>query len=155
MGPITNFFRVGQSCNDFEIKVSDKDWSADWESTFASQITKVKFNLVKNEVELHVRQLRAGIVQDIIFDLLTREGLIDKLNLKPVKSKKGGAEYSFIDGSLSDHEVEFNYLSSTVIEHKLVLKFSTVKLKSPTGQMDLAHYVLREAKVDFDVTKKD
>lgn len=155
MGPIRNMFRVGQACNDFEIKVSDKEWSADWESIFASQITKVKFNLVKNEVELHVRQLKAGVIQDILFDLLTREGTVDKLHLKPVQSKKGGAEYAFIDGMLFDHEVTFDYLSNTVITHKLMMRFDTVKLKSPTGQMDLVHYVLRETKVDFDVAKKE
>lgn len=149
---VSKLFKQGQSRCDFEVQVSDKNWSSDWEVTLASQVVRVKINLVKNEVTLWVRQLRAGVIQDIIFDLLTREDKMDKLNLKPVKSKKGGAEYAFIDGKMVNHETEFDYLSDKSILHEITLTFDVVKLKSPTGQMDLAHYVARD-RVDFDVTK--
>lgn len=150
---MSKLFKPGQARNDFDVSLTDKNWSSDWEETFAAQVVKLEINLVRNEVVVWVRQLRAGVIQDMIFNLLTRETPFDKLHLKPVKSKKGGAEYAFVNGRMVDHQAEFSYLSQEVIQHKLTLQFENVKLKSPTGQMDLVHYVLRETKVDFDVTK--
>ena len=150
----SDVFKRGQPRNDFDVHLSDEYWTSEWEDIFASQVVKVEMNLIKNEVTVYVRQLRAGVIQDIIFNLLTRDKALGKFHIKPVKSKKKGAEYSFVNGRLVDHHCEYDYMSKDIITHKLVMRFEHVNLKSPTGQMDLTHYVLQPTKVDFNVVSK-
>lgn len=136
---ISDLFKRGQPCNDFDIELTDEKWSAEWQDIFAAQVDQVKINLVKLEVVVLVRQLRVGIIQDAIYDLLTRSDPFAELHIKPVKSKKTGAEYCFVRGRLIDHETKFGYTINEDIYHKLTFKFDHVNLKSPSGKMDQRH----------------
>ncbi len=151
---MSHLLRRGQPRNDFDITVSDSKWGSEWEDVFAAQTVRLEMNLVQNEVTVIVRQLRAGVIQDIIFNLLTRETPFDKFHIKPVQSKKHGAEYAFCKGRLVDHSCILDYLSTDPITHRLVLQFEHVNLKSPTGEMKLTHYsAFPPPDVDFDVAE--
>ncbi len=133
---IKHLFKSGQPCNDFDVMLTDENWNSEWQDIFAAQIVEVKVDLVNLEVGVYVRQLRAGIIQDIIFDLLTRETPFAELHIKPVKSKKNGAEYCFVGGKLVKHEMRMSYLHNDDLGHKLYFKFDHVNFKSPSGKMD-------------------
>ena len=147
-----DLFKQGQPRNDFDVQLTDEHWCAEWQDLFAAQVVRLEMNLVECEVTVFVRQLRAGVIQDIIFNMLTRDEPLGVLHLKPVSSKKKGAEYSFVNGILVEHKAVFDYLSKDVIVHKLVLRFGHVNLKSPTGEMNLTHYADVVVDTDFDPT---
>ena len=131
-----HLFKKGQPRNDFDVALTDENWNSEWQDIFDSQVVLIEMNLVKAEVSIWIRQLKAGMIQDMIFDLLTREDPIDEFHVKPVKSKKNGAEYCFVEGRLVDHHTQLHYLKTDDIIHKLVLRFQHVNFKSPNGKMD-------------------
>jgi len=143
--------RVGQTQNDFSVTVIDRDWSNDWINTVTAQTSKVELNLVKCELTLYVRQLKAGIIQEVIFHMLTKNGSsIDQIRVLPAKSKKHGAEYIFNDGKLVDHHLKMDYTSKEVIEHKLVFNFGHVNLFSHAVGHPITHYPVKNG-VDVEL----
>jgi len=127
-------FKIGQTQNDFSIKFIDCDWKSEWEELMASQTTGLKINLLDGIVEVSIRQLKAGEVQDVIFHILTGdEKRIDGIRLRPAKSKKKGAEYVFNTGILVNHRMDLDYDSKDIILHRLTFVFDSITLYSPTG----------------------
>ena len=151
---LKHLFKSGQPCNDFDVMLTDEEWNSEWQDIFASQVVELKINLVKLEVAVAVRQLKAGIIQDIIFNLLTREKPFGELHLKPVKSKKTGAEYCFVGGRLVDHEVRLGYVNNEVITHKLYFRFDHVNFKSPTGRMDQTYKPVSKKVIVEDISQE-
>lgn len=136
-----NELKIGQTKNDFSIRFIDCDWKSDWEDVMSSQTTNLKINLLDGIVEVNVRQLKSGAVQDIIFHILTDdEKRIDGIRLRPAKSKKKGAEYVFNDGVLVNHRMDLDYGSKDVILHRLTFMFDSVTLHSPTGGDPVTYY---------------
>lgn len=136
-----NELKIGQTRNDFSIRFIDCDWKSDWEDVMSSQTTSLKINLLDGIVEVSVRQLKSGAVQDIIFHILTDdEKRIDGIRLRPAKSKKKGAEYVFNDGILVDHRMDLDYGSKDVILHRLTFVFDSITLHSPTGGEPVTYY---------------
>ncbi len=139
----------GQPKNDFSIAVSDSDWKQTWIDVISTQTVEVHMNLVKNQLVLHVRQLKSGIVQDVLFHVLTKHGnKIDSIRVLPAKSKEKRSEYVFSDGVLKDHEVDLSIFGSDVITHKLTFQFNRVNLHSPRMQMPITHYSPKNVKED-------
>lgn len=127
-------FKIGQTKNDFSIKFIDCDWKSEWEELMASQTTGLKINLLDGIVEVSIRQLKSGEVQDVIFHILTSdEKRIDGIRLRPAKSKKKGAEYVFNTGILVNHRMDLDYDSKDIILHHLTFMFDSITLYSPTG----------------------
>lgn len=130
-------FRSAQCQSDFSIEVSDREWENQWKSVISKQTTAVKINFAKREVTLLVRQLKAGIVQDVIFHILSkkdRNQIIDGMTIRPAKGAKSSYEYLFKDGRLVDHECQFEYASKGDLIHTLVFEFQEVTLKSPSSE---------------------
>lgn len=133
-------FKIGQTRNDFSIKFSDRNWKTEWEEVMSSQTTGLKINLLDGIVEVSVRQLKSGMVQDVIFHMLTQNGKVtDLIRIRPAKSKKTGAEYAFADGELINHRMDLDYGSKDVIIHQLTFLFNTVTLHSPTNGQPVVH----------------
>lgn len=147
---LLNSFKQEQPRNDFDVIVTDRNWSREWEEVFSAQVTRLDVDLLKVEVTFFVRQLRAGVIQDCLFNLLTREETFDKVYLKPARSKKGGAEYSFINGRIVGHACKYDYFSKEPIMHHIKMRFERVSMKSPTGDMKMVHYGAKSTEVEFD-----
>lgn len=127
-------FKIGQTKNDFSIKFIDCDWKSEWEELMASQTTGLKINLLDGIVEVSIRQLKSGEVQDVIFHILTSDEMcIDGIRLRPAKSKNKGAEYVFNTGILVNHRMDLDYDSKDIILHRLTFMFDSITLYSPTG----------------------
>ena len=140
-------FRIAQPRNDFSVTIADKDWKDEWMRLFAAQTTNMHINLVKCELVLGVRQLRSGIIQNVIFHLLTKDGkTVDNIRIRPAKSKEHGAEYVFVNGKLTDHESELSYDSKTVILHELTFEFEYVNLYSPGASEPIVYHPYGEQK---------
>jgi len=136
-----NELKIGQTRNDFSIRFIDCDWKSDWEDIMSSQATSLKINLLDGILEVSVRQLKTGVIQDIIFHILTSdERLIDGIRIRPAKSKKKGAEYVFNSGILVNHRMDLDYDSKDVILHRLTFVFDSITLHSPSGGEPVTHY---------------
>lgn len=130
-------FKSAQCQSDFSVEVSDREWEKKWKSVISKQTTSVKINFVKRQVTLIVRQLKVGIVQDVIFHILSkkeRNRMIDGMTIRPAKGAKSSYEYLFKDGQLIDHSCQFTYETKGDLIHKLVFEFAEVTLKSPSSE---------------------
>ena len=130
-------FRSAQCQSDFSVEVSDREWESKWTSVISKQTTSVKINFVERKVTLLVRQLKIGIVQDVIFHTLSKEKrnrMIDQMTVRPAKGAKSSYEYLFKDGRLVDHNCEFKYVAKGDLIHTLVFEFAEVTLKSPSSE---------------------
>jgi len=130
-------FKSAQCQSDFSIEVSDREWEKKWKSVISKQTTSVKINFVKRQVTLLVRQLKSGIVQDVIFHILSkkeRNQMIDGMTIRPAKGAKSSYEYLFKDGRLIDHNCQFKYEAKGDLIHTLVFEFTEVTLKSPSSE---------------------
>lgn len=136
-----NELKIGQTRNDFSIRFIDCDWKSDWEDIMSAQTTSLKINLLDGILEVSVRQLKTGVIQDIIFHILVSdERLIDGIRIRPAKSKKKGAEYVFNSGILVNHRMDLDYDSKDVILHRLTFMFDSITLHSPSGDDPKTHY---------------
>lgn len=134
-------FKMSQARNDFSLTVSDRDWKEEWITIFSAQTSKVRVNLIKCELVMGVRQLRSGIIQDALFHLLTKDGkTIDSIRIKPSKSKDKGAEYVFVDGTMTNHEYDLDYDSKESILHEVTFKFKRVNLYSSGASEPIVYY---------------
>lgn len=127
--------KVAQDRTDFSITIVDKDWNEKWASLVSAQTVKVECNFVKRQVSVHLRQLKVGVIQDVIFHVLSsdkRQGLIDVVRIRPAKkSGSNSYEYIFKDGKVIDHEVVFSYREKGDLIHRLDIEFEEVELVSP------------------------
>jgi len=134
MGFLDNF-RIAQDRTDFSITVTDKDWKEDWANLVSAQTARVDCDFVHRRVTIYLRQLQSGIIQDVIFHVLSndkRKGLIDCVRIRPAKKKgKNAYEYIFKDGRVVGHKVVFSYAKKGSLIHRLVVEFDELELVSP------------------------
>lgn len=134
MGFLDNF-RVAQDRTNFSITVTDKDWKEEWTSLVSTQTVKVDCNFVHRTMSIYLRQLQVGIIQDVIFHVLSsdkRKGRIDCVRIRPAKKKgKDSYEYIFKDGRVVGHKVIFSYTKKGNLIHRLDLEFDELELISP------------------------
>ena len=125
-----NWLKRAQSKNHFRVSFRDKDWKDEWLKIFTSQVTKVEMNLVEQILTVHVRQLKAGHIQDLIFHILKDQyKKIDEARVAPIHG--GKYEYVFRVGKLVAHAVDFDYDDfRNPVVHKLVFDFDMVQLHS-------------------------
>lgn len=120
-----------QTQNDFLVRVSDADWKQEWIELISNQTISAKVNLAYRRVELEVRQLRTGHIQDLIFHILkgtADERLIGEIRVRP--AKRQAYEYVFNKGHLIDHNMKFDIYSREPLVHRLVFEFDEVVLHS-------------------------
>jgi hypothetical protein len=134
MGFFDNF-SVAQNQTDFSITITDKDWKEEWTSLVSTHTTRVECDFVNRKVIIFLRQLKKGIVQDVIFHVLSsdkRKGRIDCVRIRPAKKKgKDAYEYIFKDGRVVGHQVVFSYAEKKDLVHRLDLEFDELELISP------------------------
>lgn len=123
-------FRISQRKNDFSITVNDADWDTRWTGIISSQVVSVDVSFTEKSLTLYLRQLKSGIIQNIIFHTLNKDTRkIDQVIITPAKGKK--YEYHFRNGEVVYHHVYFDYTSTEVVTHMLQLNFKEIELKSP------------------------
>lgn len=124
-----NTLKRAQKANNFKVSVKDSDWSDKWDKLISAQTVAVDVNLVRKQATLHVRQLQAGYIQDLIFHVLQDEHRkIDEVRISPAKGS--AYEMVFTNGTLVDHETSFDYYDNGELIHVLVLVFDQVDLHS-------------------------
>ena len=127
--------KPAQCQTDFSITVVDKDWKEDWANLVSAQTARVECNFVDRRVSIFLRQLSAGVIQDVIFHVLSsdkRKGEIDTIRIRPAKKKGPDAyEYIFKDGHVINHQVIFTYAKKGDLVHRLDIEFDEVELVSP------------------------
>lgn len=135
-------FASAQSKSDFSVEIHDADWDAAWGSLVSKQTTRLEVNLVKRTLVFHLRQTVKGVIQDVIFHMLTH-GKIDHILVRPAKNPDG-YEYHFKSGVVVNHTCDFAYMyyndegkgipSKGPLIHVLTVEFSEVELKTPPGE---------------------
>jgi len=126
MGFFRNIFRQARRANDFNVIVSDADWTQEWIDIFSSQVVSVDVNFVSKYVIIQIRQLKTNHIQDLIFHLINdKERIVDELRIMPIGSKNH--EYAFQDGYLVSHSVAYDYAKVTPVIHTLTLQFEKLK----------------------------
>ena len=122
--------KAAQTANDYKIVVSDSDWSKEWIDLISNQTVGIRINLVQKTVELSVRQLRTGWIQDLIFHILGdgKNQTIGEIRLSP--AKRQSYEYVFTVGKLVDHEVDYSLYDRNPLIHYMTFKFDKVSLHS-------------------------
>lgn len=121
-----------QASNDFKVSVSDSDWTQEWMDIISNQVVSTKMNFVDRTVQLNVRQLATGHIQDLIFHILQREYQeIDEIRVRP--AKRQAYEYVFTKGKLIDHGVGFSYNETGAVVHRLLFQFTGLSLLSKEG----------------------
>jgi hypothetical protein len=128
-----DYFASAQKKSDFAVTITDSDWEANWPSLVSKQTAKVKINLVARTVVFHLRQLKKGVIQDVLFHVLEKEhSKIDHICITP-GTEKGRYEYHFKNGIIIDHLCEFAYEDDTDMIHVITVQFEEVELKTPAS----------------------
>jgi len=124
-----------QSKTDFSVDIHDKDWvEKDWPSIISKQTVKIEVDLYERTVYLYLRQLKAGVIQDILFHILGEgDGKIDKVTITPARGNTSSHQYHFVDGRVFDHNCEFSYEEKGDLVHRLGIVFDRVVLAGPKG----------------------
>lgn len=135
-------FDSSQKKDDFQVNVLNLTFSADWNNVLSARIGRVDIDLVNRSLVLKVHQLKAGVVQDVLFTILNDGGRIDQISVRPAKSDKTKYEYIFFDGKVTGHKLEFNYGKHEDAYHVLTVGFRTVVLRS-SGLGEAGEIVLR------------
>ena len=135
-------FASAQAKSDFSVEIHDADWDAEWGSLVSKQTTRLEVNLVKRTLVFHLRQTVKGVIQNVIFHVLTR-GKIDHILVRPAKNANG-YEYHFKGGMVIDHSCDFAYVyygndgkeshAKGPLIHVLTVEFAEVELKTPPGE---------------------
>jgi len=126
MGFLRNIFRQARRANDFNVIVSDSDWTQEWIDIFSSQVVSVDVNFISKYVILNIRQLKSNHIQDLIFHLINDKGkMVDELRIMPIGTKNH--EYAFQKGYLVSHHVSYDYDKITPVIHTLTLQFDVLK----------------------------
>jgi protein involved in sex pheromone biosynthesis len=126
-------FRRAQSKNDFAIEITDEDWDSSWSSIISKQTNKIEIDFIKRTLKFYVRQMKSGVVLDIIFHIMdsdTQE--IDLIKLTPAKGND--YEILFRDGVLIDHHTELCYEETGDMIHEITIQFKRMVLFSPKHQ---------------------
>jgi len=132
---VFHHFMQAQSQTDFAVEIFDKDWiEKDWPSIISKQTRKLEINFHERTVTLYLRQLKAGIIQDILFHVLgAGDGKIDKVTITPARGNTSSHQYHFVDGRVSDHQCVFSLEETGDLIHKLSITFDRVVLAGPKG----------------------
>jgi hypothetical protein len=135
-------FASAQAKSDFSVEIHDADWDAEWGSLVSKQTTRLELNLVKRTLVFHLRQTVKGVIQDVIFHVLT-SNKIDHILVRPAKNPNG-YEYHFKNGVVVDHSCDFAYVyygsdgkevhAKGPLIHVLTVEFAEVELKTPPGE---------------------
>ena len=134
MGFMDNF-AVAHKMSDFSITIHDGDWDAEWGSLVSRQTEKVEVNFVKRTLTFYLRQTKKGVIQDVIFHILTKETKkIDHILIVPAKGAKNSYQYHFRNGEVTDHGCIFAYESDKPLIHVLTVEFAEVELKTPARE---------------------
>ena len=136
-----------QKKSDFSITISDSDWHSTWPSLVSRQTVRLKFNLTARTLEFHIRQTAKGVIQDVLFHILSAEtAKIDHILVKPGKAA-GKYEYHFKDGIVVNHEGEFDYEDDGPMVHKVRVKFREVELKTPAKDTSVSTKITRDREI--------
>ena len=132
---VFHHFMQAQSQTDFAVEIFDKDWvEKDWPSIISKQTRKLEVDLYERTVYLYLRQLKAGVVQDIIFHILgAGDGKIDKVTIIPAKGNTSSHQYHFVDGRVFHHKCVFSYEETGDLIHEVGIVFDRVVLAGPKG----------------------
>jgi len=133
MSWLHNFARA-QAKSDFQIEIHDSDWDSEWPSLVSKQTVKADVSFTEKTLTIHLRQTVVGIIQDIIFHVLSSEHKkIDHVCVRPGKSKDR-YEYHFKNGVVVNHACEFSYEDDGPMIHVLTIQFSEIELKTPASE---------------------
>lgn len=147
-------FKAAQKKNDFSIEIQDADWDSKWASLVSKQTAAVDVNLVKRRIVFYLRQLKSGVIQDVIFHVLNKPTKkIDHILVRPAKTPEA-YEYHFKGGEVVDHKCDFDYGNTKDLIHVLTVDFAEVELKTPARDQRTS-VVLKDEKPKKQILMED
>jgi len=129
MSIFSESFRKPAASNHFNVEFKDSDWQKEWLDIFSNQVEWVNISLTSQIVSIGVRQLSSGHIQDLIMHIMqSKYQRIEEARVYPIHGRP--YEYVFSNGTLTNHDVKYNYSDRGPLVHKLVFDFETVILHS-------------------------